>query len=46
MICRYFLGVPIQEAVAGVAMGAITVADPKTNDITNYKVLVDLLVSY
>lgn len=38
-------GVKISEPAAGVAMGLITSTHPETKEITNYKILTDLLVS-
>jgi polyribonucleotide nucleotidyltransferase len=38
-------GVPISSPVAGVAIGLITKYDESTKNITDYKILTDILVS-
>jgi hypothetical protein len=37
-------GIPIREHVAGVSMGLMTVTDPSTGTVTDYKLLTDILV--
>ena len=41
-LCRE--GVPITEPVAGVAIGLVTRCDSETSEITDHRVLTDLLV--
>ena len=41
----FIVGVPISEAVAGVAIGLVTRSDPQTEDVSEYQLLTDLLVS-
>ena len=38
-------GVKVKEAAAGVAIGLVTRTDADTGDVTDYKILTDLLVS-
>lgn len=37
-------GVKVKEPAAGVAMGLVTRTDAATGDVTDYKILTDLLV--
>jgi ribonuclease PH len=38
-------GIPVREHVAGVSVGLVSEADPTTGDISNYRILTDILVS-
>ena len=38
-------GVKVKEAAAGVAIGLVTRTDADTGEVTDYKILTDLLVS-
>jgi len=42
--CLRYEGVPITAPVAGVAIGLITRRDSETNEITDHRLLTDLLV--
>lgn len=37
-------GIPVREHVAGVSVGLISDVDPSTGDITDYRILTDILV--
>lgn len=37
-------GVPLRDHVAGVSIGLVTVTDPSTGTVTDYKLLTDILV--
>lgn len=37
-------GIPIREHVAGVSVGLVTELDPCTGEITDYRILTDILV--
>jgi hypothetical protein len=38
-------GIPVREHVAGISVGLISQVDPTTGDISNYRILTDILVS-
>lgn len=38
-------GIPVREHVAGVSVGLVSQVDPATGDISNYRILTDILVS-
>jgi hypothetical protein len=38
-------GIPVREHVAGVSVGLVSESDPATGDISNYRILTDILVS-
>ena len=42
--CFYIIGVPVKEAVAGIAIGLISKVDTASQEIIEYKILTDLLV--
>lgn len=37
-------GIPLREHVAGVSVGLVTDVDPETGEITDYRILTDILV--
>jgi len=37
-------GIPVREHVAGVSVGLISELDPSTGEITDYRILTDILV--
>lgn len=37
-------GIPVREHVAGVSVGLVSQIDPTTGDISNYRILTDILV--
>jgi len=37
-------GIPVREHVAGVSVGLVTELDPSTGEITDYRILTDILV--
>lgn len=38
-------GIPLKEHVAGLSVGLISETDPETGEITDYRILTDILVS-
>lgn len=38
-------GIPLKDHVAGLSVGLISDTDPSTGDITDYRILTDILVS-
>lgn len=38
-------GIPLKEHVAGLSVGLISETDPTTGEITDYRILTDILVS-
>lgn len=38
-------GIPVREHVAGVSMGLVSEVDPATGEITDYRILTDILVT-
>ena len=38
-------GIPVREHVAGVSIGLVSQVDPTNGDISNYRILTDILVS-
>lgn len=39
-------GIPLREHVAGVSVGLVSEVDPVTGEITDYRILTDILVSF
>jgi len=39
-------GIPVREHVAGVSVGLVSEVDPLTGEITDYRILTDILVSH
>ena len=37
-------GIPLREHVAGLSVGLISETDPETGEITDYRILTDILV--
>lgn len=38
-------GIPLKEHVAGLSVGLVSETDPSTGEITDYRILTDILVS-
>jgi ribonuclease PH len=38
-------GIPVREHVAGVSVGLVSEVDPSTGEITDYRILTDILVT-
>lgn len=38
-------GIPVREHVAGVSVGLVSEVDPATGEITDYRILTDILVT-
>ena len=39
-------GIPVREHVAGVSVGLVSEVDPLTGEITDYRIVTDILVSH
>lgn len=39
-------GIPVRDHVAGVSVGLVSEADPITSEITDYRILTDILVRH